>query len=721
MQTFLYCPQCSEENPTGAKFCEVCAAPIQVPGQTVAVPVGERQVRVGSSPENTVTLNDDRVSGRHCLLTFKPEGLYIQDLDSTNGTFVNQERLTGPRRLIPGDSIHLGSYEVSLKRLVTSGFGAEAWVRFNHWALDRHLSLTAQGIRVWVGKKDRATILLEPTSLSVFPGELCGVMGLAGAGKTTLLKALSGYSRPDEGRVLLNDVDLYRNFPAVKRRLGYVPQENIFHKDLTVGQALYCAARMRLSVRLDQEQIQRRIHEVVELLGLFATNDRILDTTIGQCSGGQQRRINIAVELLHDPDLLFLDEPLSGLSSEDAAVLMKFLKQWVREGKTVLMTLHQPNRDIYQDLDQVVYLHKGGNLVFAGPAVPDSFYFALGPEMDEGIFYQPERVLEAFGRQAPRQAAEKFRRTRLFTEYCLEKVKKRLRGKADRPLQDEIGMVGQLRTLFSRTLLSKLRDKGNAAILFLQAPIIAFLVGMVFARGESEQIYQDVPKLMFILVVAAVWFGCSNAARDICGEWPIFRRERMFNLSIPAYLGAKFGVGILICLFQCLLLAVIVVPWCGLRVSVVWVVFVLWIAASAGSAIGLFVSAFSSPFRKSNEIALALVPILLIPMVVLGGLLQPIEEMSALTEFLSRVTPTRWAFESLLISEGLLYDEVLTWSGLSGIISKTKSELILQPIIGEAPYGTPGLIALGPLFHMTTALLAAGALLTAADKWVRKG
>ncbi|MCA8998535.1 MAG: FHA domain-containing protein, partial [Planctomycetaceae bacterium] len=256
---------------------------------------GEEMV-LGRDPSCDQVLAYPMISGRHARIFRRDGSLLVEDLGSANGTFVNGHRIRGATPIEPGDTIGLGSFTFRLTANQT----------FERRDYRGNVTIEAKDVSVVVpGKK-----LLEEISLTIYPTEFVGLMGPSGAGKTTLMNALNGYTRPTSGQILFNGQDLYENYGQFAHQLGYVPQDDIIHRDLTVGQALYYTAKLRLPPDTSDEEIRARIKKVIKQLGLEGTEEVLIGSPEKKgISGGQRKRVNLAMELLTDPSVLFLDEP----------------------------------------------------------------------------------------------------------------------------------------------------------------------------------------------------------------------------------------------------------------------------------------------------------------------------------------------------------------------------------------------------------------------------
>ena len=242
---------------------------------------------------------------------------------------------------------------------------------------ENHGNVSIEAAGIVVNAPD-GTRLLDPISLTIYPSELVALMGPAGSGKTTLLKALNGYTPPASGKVLFNGSNLYQFYDLFRQQMGYVPQDDIVHPQLTVREALYFSTKLRTD--LSDEEIEKRIDKVLDDLGMRDKKNSLIGSPERKVlSGGQRKRVNIAMELITDTPVLFLDEPTSGLSSYDAEGVVDLLKRLARSGKTIITTIHQPSISIFRKFDDLIMISRDpgrpGALAYFGPAYPDSIVF----------------------------------------------------------------------------------------------------------------------------------------------------------------------------------------------------------------------------------------------------------------------------------------------------------------------------------------------------------
>ncbi len=614
---------------------------------------GDRMV-VGRDPTVDCPLNFPMISWRHAALERTADGIYVEDLDSRNGTYVNGVRI-GARTLVQtGDEIGLGSYHF---RLLADGALAKREYAGN-------VTIEVKQVAVNAPNGDP---LLDPISLTIFPSELIALMGPAGAGKTTFLKAINGYTRPAGGNVLFNGADLYEYYDRFRLQMSYVPQDDIVHAQLTVREALYFSAKLRTDLRDDE--IEQRINKVLKSLGIEDNKDKLIGSPERKVlSGGQRKRVNIAMELIAAAPVIFLDEPTSGLSSADAENVVRVLKKLsVDEKTTIITTIHQPSLDIFKQFDSLIMISRDkggrGSLAYFGPAYPDSIeYFdsasakaARAANRDPS----PEMLFSGLEKKKTAEWSQTYQQSR-YKKMFVDERPERIAQPKSAPAQDT-GAVrkfgfGQWWTLVRRTVLCKIRDRAQAAILLVQAPLFGLLVGVVFGSLKFGNLKEwgDTAKhsvgLEFLMVIAAIWFGCNNVARDIVGEWTVYQRERMVSLKLPSYVFSKLAVSAALSLFQCSVLLGIAWLMCNLKGDFLSTLGILYLSSLVGAALGLCVSARAS----TTEAAIAMLPLILLPVIALGGGLTPIYQPDGTTSVVQKLAwmmPSRWAFEANLLLE----------------------------------------------------------------------
>ncbi len=366
-------------------------------------PTAQPQITIGRSAENDVFLDDPRVSRRHALIERMGARFRLRDLRSDNGTFVNGQRIKDTVWLQPGDEIRIANVQLAF-----------AQDGLQQLEFPFGLRLDALHLNKWVAKDKN---ILQDLSFSILPREFVALVGVSGAGKSTLMDALNGFRPATQGTVLINGVDLYKEYDSFRSELGYVPQDDIMHRELTVGKALDYAAQLRMPADTSPAERRRRVAEVLSELGLADRKDMPID----KLSGGQRKRVSIGIELITKPGLFFLDEATSGLDPGTEAELMRLLRQLADDGRTIVLVTHATKNVMM--CDKVIFLAKGGYLAFFGPPEEALTFFdryrsddnrLLQPEIDFDDIY---RILEDPKLGTPAQWAERYRLSDAFKQY----------------------------------------------------------------------------------------------------------------------------------------------------------------------------------------------------------------------------------------------------------------------------------------------------------------
>ncbi len=316
---------------------------------------------LGRSDNAGFTMSHPQVSRTHAQIVRAGEGFVLEDLGSAAGTYVNGQ-LVQRHLLTEGDVVRIGSSRLVLEQGHLRVTDEEGNLRIDAFNLQR---VVGKGLRI-----------LQDVSLSIYPREFVAIVGGSGAGKSTLLKALCGFNPADAGMVLLNGSDLYQNFDAYRYDLGYVPQDDIIHRELQVIKALDYAARLRMPGDTSEQERRQRVLEVLHDLDLQATVDR----PVRALSGGQRKRVSIGVELLTRPSLFFLDEATSGLDPGTELQMMKLLRRLADQGRTVALVTHATKNVMI--CDKVIFMARGGNLAYYGPPEEALQYFGVS-DFDE--------------------------------------------------------------------------------------------------------------------------------------------------------------------------------------------------------------------------------------------------------------------------------------------------------------------------------------------------
>ncbi len=613
-------------DPAGANLVTIIyknpLAPRIGPIHHFATPPGASLLTIGRRGTDIV-LEQPLVSRRHADLRWQDGKHVLIDKDSANGTFVNGRRITGVTALAPGDVVQIGTFQLTYDGDSLDSFDQRGAIRLDAAAVERT-----------VGGRQ----LLAPTTLSIEPCELVAIVGGSGAGKSTLMTALCGFHRATGGKISLNGDDLYAGYDAYRSIIGFVPQDDTLHRTLSVRRALHHAARLRLPSDTSPDEIRSRIDSVLETVEMTAHADKRVD----QLSGGQRKRVSIACELLADPVLLFLDEPTSGLDPGLERKLMHTLRSLADGGRTVVVITHATTN--IKICDHIAFL-AGGKLSYFGPPSQALEYFGVADFAD--IY----TITEGSGAET---WAETYRQSLQHQKYAVERPARAPAGPSIEQRAEAVrraksfnqSSLRQLAILCRRYVELILADRKNLALLLLQAPVIGVLLTLVSKPESFVESRIEAKKLIFMLAATGVWFGVINAAREICKEAAVLRRERLAGLRALPYLLSKLFVLFALVLVQSALLLGVIKLRCafppdGIVMPATLELFAtISLAGLAGIALGLCISAVASTPDKATS----LIPLVLVPQVVFSGIMFGLHGIPKLASYL---VPARAAVDAM--------------------------------------------------------------------------
>ena len=605
--------------------------------------------RIGRAADSDVVIDDLMVSRHHAELRSRPGGDFeLVDLGSTSGTYLNGAPVAHAT-VVEYDLIGLGHSEF---RLVDGGL--EEYQDLGGVPVEVH-DLTV------VGRHGR--VLVDDVSFSLAEGSMTAIAGPSGAGKSTLLAAVSGQRPAQQGVVLYGGRDLYVDYDELRLRIGVVPQDDVLHRELTLRRALEYAGRLRFPLDVTAEQRIERIDEVLDQLDLAHRST----SPIGQLSGGERKRTNVAVELLTHPSLLLLDEPLSGLDPGRARVLMRLLRRLADGGLEVVVVTHDISSLPF--CDQVIMLAPGGVPAYLGP--PEGVITRFGETDLADVFTNLATQVPDHWRVPKAPPGDETTAVGAPPPAPPPSVPAPRRTSVPASLRRWSSQVAALTTRYVDVLAS---DRRNAAILLLQAPVLGLLVLAALPTGElgppplSEvRLVSAAGIVLFVILVGATWLGANNAIREIAREIPMLRRDRAAGLSLSAYVTSKALVlGILTVGQAVVLVALATARQEGPGDAIVlgWpmgeLMVVVAMAGLAAMALALFVSAVAG----SAERATSILPVVLILQLILaaGVVLPEIVDKPVLRE-LSLVSSTQWgiagAASTVDLNELQLFDDRL--------------------------------------------------------------
>lgn len=569
---------------------------------------GKSELTIGRENTCNLVLPHISVSKWHARILRESDGYYIIDNDSTNGVIVNNRPISGKVKLHEKDVIVI----TNSKLIFTSN-------AIFYCCYKSGISVDASDIVIKRGKGRKSFITCNHVNINVKPGELVAVIGGSGAGKSTILNAMCGYLKPSHGEVYINGVDLYNNFDSLKKLIGYVPQSDIVYDNLTLHDMLMYTAKLRLPKDTLPTEREIAINKAIEMVELSEKKNSFIKSL----SGGQRKRASIAVELLSDPNLLFLDEPASGLDPGTERNLMQSLRTMADGGKTVILVTHSTLQ--LRMCDKIVFMGKGGNLCFYGSYEEALKFFGVSDIVD---------VYNMITDNAE-QWKTKYERTKMSSNKVCEVTPVSSKTKKSR--------LNQLGILSARYIKLVVNDKQRLLLLLIQAPLLAVLISFV-ADGKQFEQYEMSKSLLFALSCSAFWVGMLNAIQEICKERTVMKREYMTGLSLSSYISSKILVLGGLCFVQSLLITGIFSLMVGLpeegliTTPFVEIFTTTFLTAVASTAMGLFVS---SLFTNADR-AMTVAPILLMPQILFSGL---IFKLSGVTETISWLAVCRWSME----------------------------------------------------------------------------
>jgi len=639
----------------GAAGAPATAGPIRMGATELGM---KSTLTIGRDPQADVPLEAPIVSWHHARLERSTQGHILTDLGSTNGTFVNGQRLAHPHNLQQGDVVQIGPFKLVYEATGFQQYTTAGGVRLDGVNLVRE-----------VGSGERKKRILDDINISIYPREFISLVGTSGAGKSTLMMALNGFARAEEGQVLVNGDNLYQNFDLYRTMVGYVPQDDIIHRDLTVANALYYSARLRLPPDTSAQEIEQRIDRVLEQVEMIGQKNQV----VSSLSGGQRKRVSIAAELLAEPNLFFLDEPTSGLDPGLEKKMMHTLRRLADGGRTVVLVTHA-TANIVQ-CDHVCFLSQG-RMVYYGPPEEALDFFGVTSGDFADIYDQLDDPDPKVARQKAAASEENYKRSSHHQLYVADRqreladVKTKAAGETQARRGPKVSTIRQFLVLTRRYLDLVLRDKLLLTVLMVVMPIIGALVLLVsdanwlvgntaaeierqlaadLAAGESSTTYAVVSNsqtLLFIMALASVLLGLFSSGYEIVKEWSVYQRERMVTLRILPYIASKMMVLGFFALIQCLLLMLVI----GLKVDYpkggiflpasVEMYITLVIATLAATLMGLLISAI---VPNTNTVIYIVLLVLFFQMIFAGVLF----DLPGTTDRFSSLTLTRWSMEGL--------------------------------------------------------------------------
>lgn len=616
--------------------------------------------------ENCKYIHTEALHGHLFILQIKSEDLYFLRYTGKEEVFLNGLPLNNKRIYLfaSGSSIKLPKGKPIYYSDVVAHYLADSTsVRISYKVDD-------------IGFKFKSgDIGLRNISFHEEQGKLIGIMGASGAGKTTLLNVLSGIERPTSGKVTVNGYDLHAQSEMLEGVIGVIPQDDLLIEELTVFQNLYYNAKLCFKDKTEQE-LTELVDKTLQNLGLYERKNLKVGSPLNKMiSGGQRKRLNIALELIREPAILFVDEPTSGLSSRDSENVMDLLRELTLKGKLIFVVIHQPSSDIYKMFDNMVILDTGGYMIYYGNPVEAVMYFkridmqinsdqgecpTCGNVNPELIFNIIEaKVVDEFGRYTPMRKVT----PQKWEEYFNENIKLEPVGEENQPPPQTLRIPSKLKQFFiytTRDLLSKASNAQYIALNLLETPILGFILAFVirYIADPNSNVYifrenENLPIYIFMALIVALFIGLTVSAEEIFRDRKILKREKFLNLSRSAYLFSKIFILILLSAIQSLTFVLIANGILQLNGMYFEYWLVLFSTAVFANLLGLNISA---TFNSAVTIYIV-IPLLMIPMMVLSGAMFSFDKLNRMVGSFNRVPliaefmVTKWGYEGLVVRQ----------------------------------------------------------------------
>ena len=508
-------------------------------------------------------------------------------------------------------------------------------------------------------------------------GRMVGIMGASGAGKSTLLSVLNGINDPYDGDVLINGVSIHNDRDKIKGLIGYVSQDDLLIEELTVFENLYYNAKLCFD-NLTDDEIVTRVDNTLKNLGLFEIRDMKVGSPLNKkISGGQRKRLNISLELIREPAIMFLDEPTSGLSSRDSENILDLLKELARKGKLLFIVIHQPSSDIFKMFDKLIILDTGGFLIYNGNPIESIEYFKR--KIEQANYAESECYV--CGNVNPEQIFN-IVETRVFTEsgqptdtrrispadwnnhFKSEKIEEQIIEPGTTIPEINFKTPNKLKqwlVFTKRDILSKIADRQYMLITLLEAPVLALALSFLIryfdesASNPNYTLYENsnLPVYIFMSVIIAIFMGLTVSAEEIIKDRKILKREAFLNLSWNSYLMSKVFVQLGISAIQALTFVIIGNSITGVRGMWFEYWIVLFSCWAGANILGLIIS---DSFKAVATIYMW-IPFLVIPQIILSGIMVKFEKLNPNISspisipFYGEIMSARWGYEALAVKQ----------------------------------------------------------------------
>lgn len=627
--------------------------------------ISDLAIQVSENPDQEKHIQSEGLSGEVNILRVNSVGLYFLKYSGLSEIYLNG-------LVLSNESVYLFAQGSTVRLPRGTVYYSDVIGKFSQFNSEDQLSFNAH---IKEHKFPNGTIALRDVQVSEKSGTLVGLMGASGAGKTTLLNILSGIEKPSNGSIKINNIDLNEEYNKIKGIIGYIPQDDLLIEELTVFQNLYYNAQLCFK-DLPEKELLVKVGRLLSDLGL----QRIKDVKVGnpmnkKISGGQRKRLNIALELIREPSILFVDEPTSGLSSRDSENVMDLLKELSLKGRLIFVVIHQPSSDIYKMFDKLILLDTGGYPIYYGNPIEAVIHFkketnqinseagecgTCGNVNPELLFNIVEaKAVDEYGNYMADRKVSPAKWNEIYQEKItvqpVQSNEEEITQKLELP-----GWFKQLKVFVVRDVLSKVGNLQYLLINLLEAPLLAFILAYIIRyidRSRSDEyayMYnENVPAYIFMTIVVALFIGLTVSAEEIFKDRKILKRESFLNLSRSSYLFSKIFILFTISAIQTFLFVFIGNSIIGMSGQFLNYWFVIFSISCFANVLGLNLS---STFNSAVTIYI-LIPIMIIPQMILGGAMFSFDKLNenigggSKVSVVADLMASRWAFEGLMVNQ----------------------------------------------------------------------
>lgn len=615
--------------------------------------------------EKTHYINSEKLDGVILFLKVASVDLYFVKYLGSDTVFINSDALNSYR-------VSLFSYGSTIKPSKgASIYFSDLVSHFTNSHTITPLSFNCKDLEF---QFPNGAIGLRDVNITENRGQLIGIMGASGAGKTTLLNVLAGIETPSKGSVLINGLNIHTQKELVKGVIGYIAQDDLLIEDLTVFENLYYNAKLCFKDK-GEEEIRGLVKIVLENLGL----EHIKHLKVGNAlnkkiSGGQRKRLNIALELIREPAVMFVDEPTSGLSSRDSENVIDLLKELSLKGKLIFVVIHQPSSDIYKKFDKMYFMDTGGYPIYYGGPIDAVVYFKEATNQinsDQGQCGEcgnvnPEQIFDIIEARVVNEYGKLTNKRKVtptqWSDLYKQSFNIKFHGDLEEAPPSSLKIPSKFKQWFIytiRDIKSKISNTQYLSINLLEGPFLAFLLAFIIRYNDAPgdnylfRYNENVPAYILISIVVSLFMGLSVSAEEIIRDRKIMKREQFLSLSRTSYLFSKVGILFLLSAIQTLTYVIVGNSILGIPGMTMTYWLILFSTSCFANMLGLNISA---SFNSAITVYI-LIPLLLIPQMILSGALFNFEKLNSLlsekdkTPLIADMMASRWAYEAIAVEQ----------------------------------------------------------------------